>query len=539
MLSTRTARFVVINLLILSIALSGCGLLQPSPTPTIPVFISATPVGENDTPVEFDAEQFEVIDCPFGGQNGGSDNDQNDEEGNDPENAITCGYLTVPAIYEKPDQNKIRLFVVILKTRNKSPQPDPIVFNFGFPMSEYARYLMYYFDQLYAKRDLIIFDPRGVGASEPALVCPMLTELFQNSLVKTEISTDEYVEANRQCRAALKAQQENLNAFNVENSAQDLRSLRQALGYREWNIIGNASGAAQALEVLRTDSQGVRSMLLVNTIPPAPNWLLQPAAAQEALHQFFQLCVEEEKCNDYFPNTEALFYEEVEELNNRPLQIEAADLTAGKRYQVTVTGDRLLEMVLAVVDEQPYGITLGELPRLVAQLKVGKTEELSKIMGAYISNYNQDYAGLPTYNTCLQILAWSDGDIQSALSDLNPAIAEYYERRFTINQAVCEAWGPYAENPVTHELMAAPVPVFFLAGENSWQIPRQWTDELAAKFTSAQIGLYPHAGVNIMFSDMWQSCTKSLLESFINEPGKPVDMSCLAIEREITWITLP
>jgi pimeloyl-ACP methyl ester carboxylesterase len=522
---------------ILAMIVAACAQAQPTPTPTFPVDLST--IEEDPTlGTAINAETFEVADCPFGGNRSNEENEEDDDDIPGPWRNIVCGYLTVPEDYDQPSGETLRLFAVVFKTRSQSPQPDPVIFHFGFPMTSNARYMPFYFDKLYASRDLIFFDARGMGASEPSLACPGLTRLFQENLQNPAIPPQAYTDAYRACRTELTANTANLLAFSNRAAAQDLRALRLALGYQEWNVMAMAMGATQTLEALRTDPLGVRSMLLISPIPPSPKWYQQPMASQAALSQYFGLCAADEACAETFPDVEKVFYEVVDELNSRPIALEAADTTHGKRYQVTVNGDRLIELALAIVDDQTSGITPGEMPRMIFQVQAGKTDVLSKMMGAYISAYNNDFGGLMSYNHCLDIQQWAEGDAESGFAALNPTLADYYQWQWEINQAICEAWGPFADTPEPEALASAPVPMLFLAGERSWQIPRAWTDELALNFPNAQIGIYPNAGVSVMFSEMWQACTKYIVESFFLDPGAPVDMACLAEERKITWITL-
>ena len=71
----------------------------------------------------------------------------------------------------------IRLHVAIVHTEN--PKPDPVVFLQGGPGANTLGFmgnLLFLFKDIRLDRDLIMFDQRGTGYSEPTLNCPEAEE---------------------------------------------------------------------------------------------------------------------------------------------------------------------------------------------------------------------------------------------------------------------------------------------------------------------------------------------------------------------------
>ena len=91
---------------------------------------------------------------------------------------VDCGYLVVPEDRAKPDGNQVRIATAILRHPGGNPEPDPIINVHGGPGGGPLEI----FDLAYpdftsffeTNRDVIVFDQRGVGLSEPALDCPEL-----------------------------------------------------------------------------------------------------------------------------------------------------------------------------------------------------------------------------------------------------------------------------------------------------------------------------------------------------------------------------
>src|SRR5436190_1980538 len=100
---------------------------------------------------------------------------------------VECGYLTVPesrsaASGHFPSDKTLRLYVTIVKSLSDSPAPDPIVFLYGGPGGNSGGILKHLQapemkDLFLSQRDLIVFDQRETGFSEPALFAPEVESL--------------------------------------------------------------------------------------------------------------------------------------------------------------------------------------------------------------------------------------------------------------------------------------------------------------------------------------------------------------------------
>src|SRR5690606_30365469 len=73
------------------------------------------------------------------------------------------------------------------------------------------------------------------------------------------------------CRERLVDEGIDFSNFDSEASAADLRDLRQALGYPQWNLYGLSYGSRLALTAMRADPQGIRSVVLDAAYPVEAN----------------------------------------------------------------------------------------------------------------------------------------------------------------------------------------------------------------------------------------------------------------------------
>ncbi len=156
--------------------------------------------------------------------------------GQDPAN-MSCGFLVVPENRGSQNGRTIKLAVATLRATGATPEPDPIVLLSGGPgqwaLDSVLPVLTADFAApLQSKRDLVIFDQRGTGRSQPALNCP---EVLPQRDSYTELLTPEQ-EANRDarnliaCHDRLTQEGNDLTGYSSVATARDIADLMTALG---------------------------------------------------------------------------------------------------------------------------------------------------------------------------------------------------------------------------------------------------------------------------------------------------------------------
>jgi pimeloyl-ACP methyl ester carboxylesterase len=225
---------------------------------------------------------FEEADCPFKEPSGIT---------------LDCGYLTVPENYAEPNGTQIRLAVAIARHPSGNPEPDPIVYLEGGPGGSPLEFLYLTFNTQYqalfeTNRDIVIFDQRGIGYSEPALDCPEMQalniELLDYELDGATLTQDELdtllVDSLMACGETLSVDND-LSAYNSASNAADVESLRMALGYEQINLWGISYGTRLALTIMRDYPDGIRSVVIDSVYTPDVNLF---SASPENLHRAFK-----------------------------------------------------------------------------------------------------------------------------------------------------------------------------------------------------------------------------------------------------------
>jgi hypothetical protein len=153
---------------------------------------------------------------------------------------IQCGYLIVPADRANPESKEIQIAYVILKATGDNPQPDPIIHISGGPgISATARSTIVELALRYApmreRRDIILYDQRGVGHSQPKFECGA----FIQDVEAVQSTFDSY----NACQKGLRKACYPAESFATAVSAADLLDLMQALGYPTYNLYGISYGS--------------------------------------------------------------------------------------------------------------------------------------------------------------------------------------------------------------------------------------------------------------------------------------------------------
>ena len=140
---------------------------------------------------------------------------------------VECGWLTVPESRNRPLGRIVRLNVVVARAANPNGAP-PIVSLSGGPGQAGAP-VRWNPGLVATVRDLIYFDQRGTGTSQPAL-CPEFNDDYsanRNSTTRENWAENEKP-LIRQCVALLRTQGIDAEAYNTTTSAQDVSDLRRA-----------------------------------------------------------------------------------------------------------------------------------------------------------------------------------------------------------------------------------------------------------------------------------------------------------------------
>ncbi|MGH9821224.1 MAG: hypothetical protein ACRD43_13745, partial [Pyrinomonadaceae bacterium] len=238
----------------------------------------------------------------------------------------------------------IRLPIVILKSLDPTPQPDPVLRTLGGPgasslkMIRGRRASPWLLD-----RDMIIFEQRGTKYAQPALECPEVENAniaaAKNKLDRLATRKNE-VAAAKACFKRLTRSGIDLSSYNSSESAGDIEDVRRVLKLEKINLYGVSYSARLMLDVMRYYPTGIRSVILESTLPPEVNYdEVGVDAVVRSLNQLFTSCRSDADCAVAYPNLEKEFYAVVAKLNSRPIAVGTKDPRSGEMFDIQLNGD--------------------------------------------------------------------------------------------------------------------------------------------------------------------------------------------------------
>lgn len=190
-----------------------------------------------------------------------------------------CGFVEVPLDYAHPRGTKIKLAVSRIAHRTPAAQYQGVMLvnpggpgGSGLGLSVLGEYVPNGAGDAY---DWIGFDPRGVGASEPALACdggyfgydrPFYVPATPN-LERTWLKRSEGY-----ARACAAAGGELLDHLRTTDTVRDMESIRKALGQDRINYYGFSYGTYLGQVYATLYPQRVRRMVLDGNVDPRNVW---------------------------------------------------------------------------------------------------------------------------------------------------------------------------------------------------------------------------------------------------------------------------
>jgi pimeloyl-ACP methyl ester carboxylesterase len=444
---------------------------------------------------------------------------------------VDCGYLVVPETHARPDGATVRLAVAIVRSPNPQKAPDPFVYleggPGGGPVADTQSYIQA-FAPLLANRDMILFDQRGTGFSQPALDCPEVTELNYENLpldltpAEAEAKSRDAVE---RCAARLTADGASLPDYNSAENAADLNALRVVLGYPEWNLVGISYGTRLALTAMRDTPQGIRSVILDSTYPPQVDLFTTGAAnTDRAFRTLFGGCAADPTCSATYPDLENVFYGLVDRLNAEPVTFDVVDQRSGELTPALIDGDSLISILFQMLYSSQI---IPALPELIYTASQGDYTLLNLATNVSVAGSDSVSIGMYYAVQCSEEAPFTSPAQAEEAGEENPRLREARgTTRASVEslQATCESFTTRSPRAAENEPVASGIPTLVLAGQYDPITPPVWGQIAAGTLPNSFFFEAPSTGHGVAPAG---ECQGSIAAAFLNNPTGPPDASCL------------
>jgi pimeloyl-ACP methyl ester carboxylesterase len=455
-----------------------------------------------------------------------------------------CGLLPVPLDYSKPNGEKIQLAVDRIKHKVPDAQYQGVVLAApggpglsGLTLAANGSRVPNHAADAY---DWVGFDPRGVGASKPALSCdpnhtnynrpnyvpntPMLEQTWLNR-AKT------YAEA-----CAKKNPLGLLENMKTTDTVKDMDSIRAALGQEKLNLYGYSYGTYLGQVYGTLFPQHVRRMILDSTTDPRGVWygnnLDQDIGFDRNLNIWFGWLAQHDDVY-HLGKTQATVKDTFDETL----------LTLSSQPAGGIIGpDELLDVVLQAAYYQPFWLLLGDALSAFVNKGDWQTVKFWFDFVGGVGNDNGYAAYLAVQCTDVQ---WPQSWQQWRMDNWRAfAKAPYFTWLNAWYNAPCRHWPAKPGTPV--EVDGKGVPSVLMIDETlDAATPFPGSLEVRSRFPGAVLIAEP-GGTSHAVTPSGNACVDDKIAAYLatgalpaRKPGRTADVECAPLPQPVPPATTP
>jgi pimeloyl-ACP methyl ester carboxylesterase len=222
--------------------------------------------------------------------------------------AVDVATIEVPVDYAAPEGARFELSVARYNAIDQDNKIGSLLINPGgpgFPGTGYAFFAAQVFDRpLLDRFDIIGWDPRGTGASTPAIDCiddydPYFTEIDKTPA--TDAERDRVIEVAKDfARECIGKNRDVIQHVGTNNSARDIDVIRRALGEDQISYFGFSYGSELGGVWATLFPDTVRAAVLDGSVDPGADTLeselAQLRGLDAAVTSFLARCSADEEC---------------------------------------------------------------------------------------------------------------------------------------------------------------------------------------------------------------------------------------------------
>ena len=474
------------------------------------LLIVASALAINAVSVAQELPRFEPAVCQFEGADGRDD--------------VRCGYLVVPENRDYPDSRTLRLAVAVLKSLSETPEPDPLVLIAGGPGGPSVKFSMARLDSAFwtrfrKKRDLVFFDQRGAGYSEPHF-CESMEFAVYTSTFRGLSALDRQrfvVEAVKSCRDAMLDHGIDFSTYNSTTIAQDLADLRKALGYASWNLLGVSYGTRVALTAMRDKPEAIRGVILDSAWPMNAPLADDKQRLMRSLNLAFDQCAANAECEAAFPTLAQDFFAVLGDFEANPMSLDLGDAGRFPDGRLVVDGNLLAFGIFQGFYSRDF---IPVFPLLVRELEARNSNVLTALADALARE--PVGSGLAYAVNCYEWTTRVTPGMIDTDSSRHPELDVW--QAYADQREICEAWHDRRAMESEYRAVHSDIPTLIIAGEFDPITPPAYGQLVLASLARGAYIEVPGAGHG---ASPYNDCTQGILESFLDNPGSQLEVGCI------------
>lgn len=209
-----------------------------------------------------------------------------------------CGTLRVPEDRSNPDGRQVELQVAVVLATAPDHQSEPFFVLAGGPgdvATQFFAWLPAVYEDVHNAHEIVLIDQRGTGDSNGHWLDPI-----PDTTGLSEGDADRQL--SNWANESLQAVDADPRFYTSTVAADDIDSVRAALGYDTINLYGTSYGGTLAQYYMRQYPDRVRAAVLDGATPlDVPVFEVMAPNSQAALDLLLSRCARDEKCHEAFP----------------------------------------------------------------------------------------------------------------------------------------------------------------------------------------------------------------------------------------------
>jgi pimeloyl-ACP methyl ester carboxylesterase len=425
---------------------------------------------------------------------------------------VEVGTLTVAYDRDASDPETIDLKFVRFPATTDDPGP-PMVYLAGGPggsgigAARGPRFEL--FTKLRELGDVIAWDQRGTGASEPRVRIEATVDVPFHGAVSPHWLREQYERAAGEARAQFERDGFDPAPLNTNASADDLEDLRLALGVPKLRLWSISYGTHLALATLKRHPDSIDAMVLAGVEGLDSTYKL-PSQTEAPIAALSREVAAHPVLGEHIPDLAELMRSVLERAEKEPFPVEVVDPSTGKTG-TTLYGRLDLEMVTwsALFRRN----RMSGIPAAYLALSQGRTERIAEVVGR-----TRGAGGNANAMSIAMDCASGVSPERLARIDREEPGSLFGRSMNFRSRAICTALGI----PDLGEAFRAParsdIPVLCLSGEMDVRTPPSNAEAVLEGFPNGHHVVIERAGHD---NDLWVSSPKiaeCILALFRGEP---------------------
>jgi pimeloyl-ACP methyl ester carboxylesterase len=377
---------------------------------------------------------------------------------------------------------------------------------------------------------MYILEQRGIGNSDDFCQFYTTRKPEEHNSRTFEEHLEAGLTAMEDCALNATARGVDLSGYNTFENARDVKALRLALGFDNWNVWGISYGTILGQAYLKVDPEGIRAIVLDAIVPLDVHgnpWAWRSVQWYDRdLQKLDELCQAQPDCAERYPDLGERIRQATLSVRDNPIVVEVKDIEKFPSGEASIFTDVVAFLPFAFMYEQSNYPGLPALIYAWADAVERRDEDVFKAITTFSDSFFGDSQGMTNAILC------NDGDTEvqavAGLQDIEefPVLAGAIATEESIRREadLCSQLGMGPRDPGEYLPVETDIPALLIEGNMDPITPPPLAKAILPGFSKGTYVEFPWAGHGPSRS---VKCAGDMLNTFFDDPSGEPDLSCV------------